>query len=63
MCEIKVGDIVQFGLKRVKCIEDPCGCEQCIFKSINCDVLMEIRGECCSSERTDNKEVCFRIID
>ena len=57
MEEYKVGEVFQFGKKKLKCIEGPC--DNCVFFGKRCSDVGEDVGECMGNVRKDEICVCF----
>lgn len=64
--EYQIGDVIQFGAKKVKVVKWNSGCSECIFQEICIDCTNFVRkfvGECEASQRkTDNTDVIFKEI-
>ena len=63
MEEYKVGEVFQFGKKKLKCVESDIGdCEGCAinyYGITECASLRPIIGDCLCCNRSDNKSVVF----
>lgn len=60
MEEYKVGEVFQFGKKKLKCVLGTC--DKCVMRhvdSIGCDVMSDYLGNCKANDRSDNKNVIF----
>lgn len=57
MEEYKVGEVFQFGKKKLKCVEGMC--DKCVFLGKRCSVVSKYTGECMGDVRTDGCSVCF----
>lgn len=53
--EYKVGEVFQFGMKKLKC--EGGGCDRCVFSDWGCHYAASYVGKCV--EREDHKSVCF----
>lgn len=63
MEEYKVGEVFQFGKKKLKCVEDTGdnSCDGCIFFDVSdaCKDLPQFIGECHYLNRSDRNSVIF----
>lgn len=60
MEEYKVGEVFQFGKKKLKCVLGTC--DKCVMRhvdSIGCDVMSDYLGNCKANNRSDNNNVIF----
>lgn len=60
MKEYKIGEVFQFGMKKLKCVSG--SCNNCVMRhvdSIGCDVMSDYLGNCKANDRSDNKNVIF----
>ena len=63
MKEFKIGEVFQFGKKKLKCVENTESlCDGCIFRDFTFDVcksVVHFVGECAFQKRQDEKNVVF----
>ena len=62
--EFAVGEVFQFGLKKLKVVadgseKDGLGCGLCDLYEIHCELLSDIVGDCDCSLRSDGENVHF----
>lgn len=61
MEEYKVGEVFQFGMKKLKCVEAVKNCAGCVVASlIDCKKFV---GECSAHRREDFRDVIFIEIE
>lgn len=59
MEEYKVGEVFQFGSRKLKCVEGEC-CFSCALEGLDsCNYFV---GNCFENERSDHKSVVFVIV-
>lgn len=68
MEEYKIGEVFQFGKKKLKCVEGlgKFVCKRCIFadfKEESCEDISLFVGECFHNYRSDGKNVVFIEVD